>query len=71
MKLKEILTKLKPPLLEIKLPHIKEDTAREILLLVGFLMIFCGVCGYDWRIAFILGGWMVMKFSGLVKRVIL
>jgi hypothetical protein len=62
--------KLKIPHIEIKLPHLTEQTARELLLVVGFLMIFIGVCGYDWRIASILGGWMLMKFSNLVKRVI-
>lgn len=70
MNLKEKFAKLKFPLIEFKLPHLKEDSVRELILLAGFGMIFIGVCGYDWRLAFILGGWMLMKFSGLVKRVI-
>jgi hypothetical protein len=66
-KLKEI----KFPAIEIKLPHITEDAARELIMIAGFIMLFIGVWGYDWRIACIFGGWILMKFSGLVKRVIL
>ena len=62
--------KIKWPLIEIKLPHLTEQTARELLLIAGFLMAFIGIYGYDWRIACIIGGWALMKFSGLVKRVI-
>jgi hypothetical protein len=68
--IKSLLKKVKSFNIEIKLPHLTEQTARELILLAGFLMMFVGICGYDWRIALILGGWMLMKFSGLIKRVI-
>ena len=69
--IKEWLKKVKLPSIQIKLPHLKEEMARELILIVGFLMLFVGLCGYDWRIACIFGGWMLMKFSGLIKKVIL
>jgi hypothetical protein len=71
LKIKELFTKIKLPLIQIKLTGLKTETGQEIFLVAGFLMIFIGVCGYDWRIAFILSGWMLMKFSGLVKWVVL
>lgn len=70
-KLKDKLKAIKFPTIQIKLPHIKEDAAREIIMVAGFIMLFIGLCGYDWRIACIFGGWMLMKFSGLIKKVIL
>ena len=66
-RLKESLKKV----VIIKLPHVKENTARELILLTGFIMLLAGLWGYDWRIACIVGGWMMIKFSGLVKRVII
>jgi hypothetical protein len=71
---KEWLKALKIPKISIKIPHIdtekKEIVVRESCLIAGFLLIAAGLWGYDWRISCIVCGYSLVKFSGLIKKVV-
>lgn len=58
--------RLKIPKIKVRLPSLSVTAVRELFLVAGYAMVVTGIYGYDWRAACIIGGLMLMKFSGLV-----
>lgn len=63
--------RLKLPVLSIQLPRLKDETIREICLVSGCFLFGYGLGLYSDPLKYIFWGWSLMKFSGLVKKVII
>ena len=62
-KLKSLLQKIQKKLPKIRLPSLKklEETVQELVTLGGFIMVFIGLWGYDYRLALIICGiWLMV-----------
>jgi len=66
-----MLSRLLKKLPKIRLPSPKkiEETARELSVLVGFIMVFIGLWGYDYRLALIISGiWLMIPAKSVQRR---
>ncbi|MBO8183763.1 MAG: hypothetical protein H0Z28_13405 [Archaeoglobus sp.] len=62
---------LKLPTISIQMIHLKDETIREICLVSGCFLFGYGLGLYSDPLKYIFWGWSLMKFSGLVKKVII